>query len=292
MRWYHEGVAEEVSVEKAQDPQGAEDFSFKWFARHGFYRAVNAYLLEMAGLHPGQRVVELACGTGAVTRMILEKLRGARESAVIAIDMSASALREAMQNLADAKDAAIQFIQGRAEELSRLVREKADAVIFCNGIHYIQDKASLLHEVVASLKPGGRFAFNTSFFQGAHAPETDAFYRRWMFKALRLLKERYGLLPRPEKVEARRQLTPEQYARLLEAYGLKVVHQEVRTALVNLQGWLDISRFEDFVQGALPGVPLEKASAVLQEAVRQTFQEMGLTAVPRNWLMVVAERPA
>lgn len=278
-------------MEKAQEPEGAGDFSFKWFARHDFYRAVNAYLLDMVGLRPGQRVVELACGTGAVTRMILEKLRGARESAIIGIDMSASALREAMQSLSDAKDAAIQFIQGRAEELTRIVREKADAVIFCNGIHYIQDKTALLQQIASALKPGGRFAFNTSFFQGAHAPDTEAFYRRWMYKAIRILKERYSLLPRADKVEARRQLTPEQYTALLETHGLKVVRREVRTVMVTLQGWLDISRFEDFVHGALPGVPLEKASEALQEAVRQTFQEMGLTAVPRNWLTVVAERP-
>lgn len=277
-------------METAPTAPQTQDFSFKWFAQHGFYRAVNAYLLEMVGLRPGQRVVELACGTGLVTRMIRDKLRGARESVIIAVDMSAAALKEAMHNLADVTDTAIQFIQGRVEDLSRMVREKADAVIFCNGIHYIQDKASLLREVVASLKPGGRFAFNTSFFQGAHAPDTDAFYRRWMLKALRILKERYGLTPRSEKVEARRQLTPEQYIALLEAHGLKVVHRELRTAAVPLQGWLDISRFEDFVQGALPGVPLERASEVLQEAVRQTFQEMGLTAVPRNWLTVVAER--
>ncbi|MFN3974004.1 MAG: class I SAM-dependent methyltransferase [Dehalococcoidia bacterium] len=277
-------------MEKAQETEGTGDFSFKWFARHGFYRAVNAYLLERVGLHPGQRVVELACGTGAVTRMILEKLRGARDSVVIGIDMSASALREAMQSLSDARDAAVQFVHGRVEELSRLVREKADAIIFCNGIHYIQDKAALLQQVVDALKPGGRFAFNTSFFQGAHAPGTESFYRRWMYKAIRILKERHGLLPRADKVEARRQLTPEQYKALLESHGLRVVHQETRTVQVTLQGWLDISRFEDFVQGALPGVPLERASEALQEAVRQTFQEMGLAVVPRNWLTVVAER--
>jgi hypothetical protein len=61
--------------------------------------------------------------------------------------------------------------------------------------------------------------------------------------------------------------------------------------MVPLQGWLDISRYEDFVAGALPGIPLGQASEALQESVRQTFQEMGLTVVPRNWLAVVAAKP-
>jgi ubiquinone/menaquinone biosynthesis C-methylase UbiE len=277
-------------VDEVKGPPEGGDFSFKWFANQPFYRAINAYFLDLLALRPGQRVVELACGSGIVTRMIVEKLRGAKESVVTAIDMSASALREAMQNLADIADAAVDFVQGRVEELSRLVREKVDAIVFCNGIHYVSDKGALFREVAASLKPGGLFAFNTSFFQGAHAPGTDAFYRRWMLRALRLLKERYDLLPSSEKVEARRQLTPQQYVALLEAHGFRVVCQEVRHALITLQGWLDISRFEDFVHGALPGVPLARASEALREAVTQTFQEMGLTAVPRNWLLVVAER--
>ncbi len=40
----------------------------------------------------------------------------------------------------------------------------------------------------------------------------------------------------------------------------------------------------------LHGVPLEKASAALKEGVRQTFLELGIQSVPRNWLDVVAVR--
>ena len=72
------------------------EFSYKPFASQGFYQVVNKQLVEMVDFHPGQRVVDLACGTGAVTRLILEKLRGARDSLVIGIDMSATAIREAM----------------------------------------------------------------------------------------------------------------------------------------------------------------------------------------------------
>jgi len=274
----------------ARDEQ-EERFSFKWFAQQPFYRAVNAYLLERAGLRPGQRVLELACGTGGVTRMILEKLRGARESLVIAVDASASALREAMDYLRDIRGMAIQFIQGRVEDLTSMVRERVDAVVFCNGIHYIPDKARLLQQVREVLRPGGVFAFNTSFFLGAHPPETEAFYRRWMFKAVRLLRDRYGLRPEPRiRVEARRQLTPEQYRALLEEQGFRVHHWELTRAEMTEEGWVAISRYRDFVEGALPGVPLEPASEVLQETVRETFREMGLRVLPRNWLTAVAEQ--
>ena len=273
-----------------EEQDDALDLSFKWFAEQGFFKAVNAHLVDLANIHPGQRIVELACGTGAATRLIRERLEGARESLVIGIDASASALREAMQQLGNARDVALQFIQGRVEALSCTVREHVDGVIFCNGIHYVSDKDNLLDQVNRTLKVGGTFAFNTSFYQGAHLPETEGFYRRWMFKAIRLLRSEYQLRPQPDKVESRKQLTPEQYGQLLRDRGFTIQCQAVQTVQVPLEGWVNISRFEDFVSGALPGVPTQQASKVLQTAVRQTFQELKLEVVPRNWLSVVAHK--
>ena len=269
---------------------GAENLSFKWFAEHGFYRTVNSHLVDLAEIRPGQRIVELACGTGAVTRLLLDKLRGARDSLVIAIDSSATSLREAVEGLGNVRDVALEFIQGQVEALSETVKERVDGIVFCNGIHYVEDKDQLLVQVSDTLKPGGTFSFNTSFFQGAHLPETEQFYRRWMFKAIRILRSRYGLMPKADKVQSRRQLTPEQYDDLLLGHGFTILSHGVQATPVPLEGWVDISRYEDFVAGAMPGVPLEQGSEVLQEGVQKTFEELGLESVPRNWLSVVAQK--
>ncbi|MBI4299291.1 MAG: methyltransferase domain-containing protein [Chloroflexi bacterium] len=268
-----------------------QDFTFRAFAQQGFYRNLNARLVDMAGITPGQRIVDLACGTGAVTKLILERLKSARESVVIGIDQSSIALRQAIEELANARESAIQFVQGKVEHLSQVIKESVDTIVFCNGIHYIEDKGSLLEEVQKTLKPGGVFAFNTSFFEGAHTPESGQFYRRWMFKAIRDLKDNYGLMPvRSEKVESRKQLTPEQYEALLVQHGLRIQSKEISTVQVPLEGWLDISQFEDFISGIMPGVPLDKASTSLKESVTKTFQELNISVVPRNWLHVVAIR--
>ena len=272
-----------------EEPAQADELSYKWFAEHGFYRAVNARLLELADIRPGQRIVELACGTGAVTRMILEKLRGARDSVVIAIDYSAAALKEAAQQLSSVRDSLLQLVQSRAEELSRVVRERVDAIVFCNGIHNIQDKDVLLAEVSRALKAGGVFAFNTTFYQGGQPQETEQFYRRWMMKAIRLLKSQHGVTPQPQpKVEARRHLSKEQYRQLLAQHGLRVEREEEQVTHWPVEGFVDISRFEDFVEGCLPGVPLDLGSRALQEGARLAWAEMGLQSVPRKWLEVVA----
>ncbi len=269
----------------------SNDFTFTKFSRNSFYRALNARLVDMAEVGPSQRIVDLACGTGSVTELILERLRGARDSVVIAIDHSAMALKQAMEELKDFRNSAIQFVQSHVEHLSEAVKESVDTVIFCNAIHYIPDKNALVAEISKALKPGGKFAFNTSFFEGSHPPESLMFYRRWMLKASRILRQEYGLTPvRSQKVEARKHLTPEQYRSLVENNGLKVVRQQIDTVQVPIEGWLDISEYEDFISGIMPGVPLEKASAALKEGVRQTFLELGIQSVPRNWLDVVAVR--
>ena len=96
----------------------------------------------MAELKDGQRIVDLGCGTGGVTRLILDRLRDAHESVVIAIDQSAFALKQAMENLRDARDASVHFVQSRVEQLSESVNKSADTIVFCNAIHYVNDKDS------------------------------------------------------------------------------------------------------------------------------------------------------
>ncbi len=268
-----------------------DDFTFSKFASNPFYRVQNARLVEMAGVRSGQRIVDLACGNGGVTRLILDRLRGARNSVVIGIDHSSEMLKQAMEELNDARNTAVQFVQSKVENLSDSVKDSVDTVIFCNAIHYVSDKQMLLTEISKTLKPGGKLAFNTAFFDGAHPPETNLFARKWMMKAVRTLRREYGLTPsRGDKVESRRQLTPEDYRQLLEENGFKIAEQEIDTVQVPIEGWLDISSFSDFISGVMPGVPLDKASAALKSGINQTFEEMKVTHMPRNWLKIVAVR--
>ena len=265
-------------------------FSYAPFASQGFYQVVNRQLVDMVDFHPGQRVVDLACGTGAVTRLIAERLKGARDSVVIAIDMSALAIREAMAQLGSAREVAMEFIHSRAEHLSTLVKERVDGVVFCNGIHMVPDKQELVAEVATTLRPGGTFAFNTTFFLGSVPAESEQFYRRWMSKSLRALKSNYGIFPKHEKVAARLQLTAEEYEALLLRNGFSVAQTHLCPAPMDLPGFLAISQYEAFIEGAMPGVPLEYGSEALQTGARQAFEELGLEDVPRNWLTVVATK--
>ncbi len=269
----------------------SSEFSFSTFSQNPFYENLNARLVAMAEPGSGQRIVDLACGTGGVTKIILEQVRGARNSVVIAMDHSAIALKQAMEDIKSHRDNAVQFVQSRVEQVSDALKERADTIIFCNAIHYIPDKDALVTEISKSLNPGGKFAFNTSFYEGGQVPESMTFYRKWMFKSARTLRREHGLSPqKSEKVESRKHLSAAQYRELLERNGFRVIRIEEDTVLVPIEGWLDISTFEDFIAGTLPGVPLKEASESLQKGVHQTFEEMNIDHVPRNWLDVVAVR--
>ena len=269
----------------------SDDFTFAKFASNPFYRTQNAHLIDMAEVGSGQRIVDLACGTGGVTELIAERLRGARNSVIIAIDHSAEMLKLAMEELKDVRDGASQYVQSQVEHVSESLKDSVDTVIFCNAIHYMHDKNALLAEISKTLKPGGKLAFNTTFFQGAQLPETLHFYRKWMLNASRVLRREYGLSPvRAKKTEARKQLTAEEYRGLVEDHGFRVTKQEIDTVEFTIDGFLDISTFQDFIEGTMPGVPADKASAALRAGVTQAFKELDVDYIPRNWLDVVAVR--
>jgi ubiquinone/menaquinone biosynthesis C-methylase UbiE len=266
-----------------------KDFSFSAFANAPFYVKINQDLVSLSGVCPGQSVVDLACGVGGVTKIIFDKLRGAKTSMITGVDLSASALKQAQEDFKDAKDAIVEFVQGRAEHLSQLIKEKVDAVVFCNAIHQFDDKETLLNEISNTLKPGGIFAFNTSFYEGGHTKGTEQWYRKWMFRSIRILRAEFGLTPvRANKVESRRHISAEQYVDILSSKGFNIREKRITTVDVPLEGWVLISQFEDWINGVMPGVPLDPARESLQKAATQLFEEMNITFISRDWLDIVA----
>src|SRR5438874_4680433 len=79
----------------ANEQGGDERYSFEAFTQHPFFTEVNRWIVERV-ICPGRRkVVDLGCGPGAVTKLILERLDDARNAKVIGIDPSPSALSKA-----------------------------------------------------------------------------------------------------------------------------------------------------------------------------------------------------
>lgn len=259
------------------------------FAQEPFYLEVNRRLVALTGLHKGDRVVDVGAGTGAVTRLLAEQVKN-DGAEVIAVEPSDTAIEVAKRNLENLRDGLVRFIQGSAERLNQLVRGPVDAVFFCNAIHLVPEKDQVLQQIKQTLREDGTFSFNTSFYDGAEPPESEQFYRKWMIRALRALKTEYGLSPDKTKVEARHRLTEQDYIKLLEDNGFKIEKTEVMQVQMPLSGFEGISQYSLWIEGVLPGVPLEAGAQSLLQGCREAFKELGLKYSPRNWLLVVASR--
>ena len=117
------------------------------------------------------------------------------------------------------------------------------------------------------------------------------FWRRWVVRAVQFLRER-GIEVQhthADRAQAMQWLSPDEYAALCTEAGFRPTTVELLRVEMTPESLEDIGRFSLFIEGALPGVPLETGAEALQEGLRRTLGELGVRSVPRNWLECVVE---
>ena len=280
------------------ETEETNQFTFEAFAAHPFYTEVNRALVRQALAHFATRpvdvpltIVDMACGTGAITRLVAEEIaRQGRQAHLIGVDPSAEALRRAQKSMEEMGIGA-DFIQGDANSLPSIVNN-ADAAFFCNAIHLVPNKLSAFQQMASILAPGGIFACNSAFYEGTYVEGTDRFYHLWIRHAMRCLRKEHPevRLSREEKAQAMQWLTPGDYIESLKQAGFGSAETNYEQVYITLDAWRDLGHYWLFIEGALPGAPLAFAAAALEKAVYQAGQELGLTEVPRMWLQIVATK--
>lgn len=103
-----------------------------------------------AGVREGDRVLDVACGTGALALAAAE-LVGASGS-VVGLDSNPEMLAVARR-----KSAPVEWVEAAAEALP-FADDSFDAVVSQFGFMFFDDKPQALREMVRVLKPGGRLA--------------------------------------------------------------------------------------------------------------------------------------
>ena len=280
------------------ETEETNQFTFEAFAAHPFYTEVNRALVRQALAHFATRpvdvpltIVDMACGTGAITRLVAEEIaRQGRQAHLIGVDPSAEALRRAQKSMEEMGTGA-DFIQGDANSLPSIVNN-ADAAFFCNAIHLVPNKLSAFQQMASILAPGGIFACNSAFYEGTYVEGTERFYHLWIRHAMRCLRKEHPevRLSREEKAQAMQWLTPGDYIESLKQAGFGSAETNYEQVYITLDAWKDLGHYWLFIEGALPGAPLAFAAAALEKAVYQAGQELGLTEVPRMWLQIVATK--
>ena len=129
--------------------RAAQHYEKFWSAQ---LRPAQDLLLELADLHAGDHVLDVACGTGLVT-LRAASIVGA-SGRVVGTDLSA-AMVESLRALAAAHGIAGEFERMDAEAL-RFADGTFDAALCALGLMYVPDPPRALAELRRVLRPRGR----------------------------------------------------------------------------------------------------------------------------------------
>jgi trans-aconitate 2-methyltransferase len=119
------------------------------------------------------RVLELGCGTGALTLRLVERCPNAE---FIVVD-AAQQMIEITQERLDERVAS-EFITSTFEDLD-LRPQRYDCIVSSMALHHVADKESLYASLHSALTPGGIFAFADELVV-ADSSVQEQFWHRWV----------------------------------------------------------------------------------------------------------------
>jgi demethylmenaquinone methyltransferase / 2-methoxy-6-polyprenyl-1,4-benzoquinol methylase len=111
-------------------------------------------LVSALAPRPGQRILDVATGTGMVAAELLARA----DCTVVGLDQSAEMLGAARARFASSPAGSrVELIEGQAESLP-FADESFDALTFTYLLRYVEDPQATLQELARVVRPGGRVA--------------------------------------------------------------------------------------------------------------------------------------
>jgi demethylmenaquinone methyltransferase/2-methoxy-6-polyprenyl-1,4-benzoquinol methylase len=149
----------------------------------GMHRLWKRKLVRSAGVRPGERALDLCCGTGDLAIALAEA--GAR---VVGLDFSEEMLRVAVEK-ADLKTAKseIQFIRGDAQQIP-FPENTFDIITIGYGLRNLADFDAGIRDMLRVCKPGGRL------LALEFGKPDNAFWRTIYFGYLKAFLPVFGML--------------------------------------------------------------------------------------------------
>lgn len=220
-------------------------------------------VVDAADLHPGERVLDVACGTGVVTRLAAERVGVAGE--VAGIDGHPGMLEVARD--ATPPESAIEWRQASADGLP-FQDASFDVAVSSISLQFFADKVRALGEMRRVLVPGGRVAIGVP---GPTPPLFDVLHE--------VLADHLGAEVAAFVHGVFALDDPTRLEELLAAAGFDHVRVEVGPLPVRLDAPAD------FLWQYLLGTPLADAVANLDQQDRDALQG----AVVRRWAPFVVD---
>jgi SAM-dependent methyltransferase len=201
----------------------AEEYAQPWEQEAAFY-------LDVLGLAPGGRVLDLGCGTGS--HAVATARRGFR---VVGVDLSAGMLARA-QAKARAVGVGVDWIQADLVRFATLVRFDGALCVLEAAFGFMTSaddptahELAILRNVHACLRPGARFLLGAANGYKAIREYTQADVASGRFDPATMIQEHELAWTEPDGAERRvkvrhRPYLPPEIAALMERAGLQVEH--------------------------------------------------------------------
>jgi len=258
-----------------------QKYEYDAMSQRPVYRAVTEALIDMCPAPEGARIVDVGCGSGLATVLLLD--RYPHVESVIGIDPSDYELAIARERVIHPK---VRFVVGTAQDIRDVIGE-VDATILSNVLHQIpiSERSAVLTGCYQSLKPGGRCALNTLFYKGGVVTATLGFYMRWMNETNGVLRS-YGkqIVSPASTPPALAQLTPQEHKEMLERIGYHDVQVVEKTFQYDAEDWKTLSTYSVFIEGSTGLTDHALGARALQAGIDRVFAALGLTSVSRNFL--------
>jgi len=223
----------------------------------GFVAELGGAALDLLDPQPGERILDVGCGEGTLTRKILE-----RGATALGVDNSPEMIAAARENGVDAVQLAAEDMQFFAE---------FDAAFSNAALHWVLHKEQAARAVFRALKPGGRFA-------GEMGGEGNLRKLRESLDEELIIR---GYVP-PLEV-SNWYASPEEFAAIYEAVGFreidarlierptKVEHGIAAWVATFRKGWLDRAQVPESERAEIAAAVADRVGSNIADYVRLRF---------------------
>ena len=239
--------------------------------QHAFVWQQGAALLELLAARPGERILDLGCGTGHLTAQV-----AAAGAEVVGLDLAPTMIDQARRSYAQ-----LRFVTGDARDFA--FDRPFDGVLSNAALHWVRPPEKVIACVARALKPGGRFVAEfggrgnvrgiaLALARAAKAVGVGDWQPGWYFPGVG------------------------EYAALLEAGGLEVTFATLFDRPTPLQGengmrqW--VAMFAGGLLEAVPAGAREELLAHVEAELRPTLYHDGAWHADYRRLRVIARRVA
>jgi ubiquinone/menaquinone biosynthesis C-methylase UbiE len=288
--------------------------TYEPFSVEPAYVESNRAFIQRGGLRGKARLLDIACGTGTISELVLECAPDAHLNGLdldpVQVELSIDRFRRLGYEVANSTAVTNERRNGKpvlhfaVSDALHLPfdSEVFDAVTMANAIHLVADRDGLLAEIARVLERGGSFGFNSTFYAGAMPDGTQRVYLDWLSmageyirkKSNRLVAQGHAPIARVRgtgKMAFQRPwYTPGEWVQALNRAGFEVSGVYEREVPLDARSLALVGAYGGLAEVLLSGFPVAEASEALQECAEPALRRNGCESVPRRTLEIWATK--